>query len=582
MSDLPSNSLKDHIAPHGGELRQLLVSGAKAEALKIESEQYPSLTLNPRQLCDLELLMNGGFSPLEGFMDQSNYRSVLSGSRLTGGDLWPIPVVLDISQQLADTLSTGDKLALRDAEGFMLAVLTLSDIWVPDKREEAELVYGTDDSAHPGVAYLYEETESVYLGGSIEGLQAPGHYDFEALWNSPTELRERFAKNGWRKVMAFQTSKPMHRLHREITLAAALEHGTHLLLHPTVGAPRPGDIPYHARVHCYMAVQQHYPKHLTKLSLLPLAIRMAGPRDALLSCIVHQNYGCSHYMVGPNEGAPPSLEQNRNWYGVTEAQELVNSHKGELQIQVIAVEAHGYSPSKDCFEPLSLLKLTAREEERFDESSVKQSLSQGADVPSWVSYPDVIEQLQKVYLPRERMGFTLFFTGLSGAGKSTLAKIVYAKLIEEGSRPVTLLDGDVVRLNLSSELGFSKEHRDLNIRRIGFVANEISKNGGVAICAPIAPYAESRRAVRNLVEQHGDFIEIFAATPLETCEARDRKGLYAKARKGIIKEFTGISDPYEAPEQAEIVIDTTGYTPMEAAQEIFLYLLKEGYLSCGE
>ncbi|MCP4996069.1 MAG: adenylyltransferase, partial [Gammaproteobacteria bacterium] len=344
--------------------------GSRIEALKTESEQYPSLTLNPRQLCDLELLMNGGFSPLEGFMDQAGYQSVLKRSRLPSGELWPIPVVLDISQQLADTLSSGDKLALRDAEGFMLAVLTISDIWALDKRAEAADVYGTDDAAHPGVAYLYNETENVYLGGAIEGLQLPGHYDFEASWNSPSELREQFAKNGWRKVMAFQTSKPMHRLHREITLAAALEHGTHLLLHPTVGAPRPGDIPYHARVHCYKAVQKHYPKHLTKLSLLPLAIRMAGPRDALLSCIVHQNYGCSHYMVGPNEGAPPDLEQNRNWYGVTEAQELVSSHQSELQIQIGAGEEHGYSPSKDRFEPRSLLKHTAGEEERFDESSV--------------------------------------------------------------------------------------------------------------------------------------------------------------------------------------------------------------------
>lgn len=523
--------------------------------------------------------MNGGFSPLDGFMDRMTYESVLEDMRLPGGVLWPIPVILDISQDMASKLSVGEKLALRDQEGFMLAVLTLSNIWVPNKAKEAQAVYGSEDLDHPGVAYLYNETAETYVGGAIEGLQLPGHYDFESYWDSPAELRQRFAKNGWRKVIAFQTSKPMHRLHREITLTAAMDHGTHLLLHPTVGAPRPGDIPYHARVHCYLAVQQYYPKHLTMLSLLPLALRMAGPREALWYCIIQQNYGCSHFLVGPHEASPPSFGLESNWYGETEAQQLIRKYSIELKIEVIFAERQVYSTEKHQFEPVSQSEVDSIEQVLFDEVKIKASLNSGEAIPDWVSYPSVIEQLKKVYLPKNRIGFTLFFTGLSGAGKSTLAKIVYAKLIEEGGRPVTLLDGDVVRQNLSSELGFSKPHRDLNIRRIGFVANEIAKNGGIAICAPIAPYAESRRAVRQLVEEHGDFIEIYAATPLATCEARDRKGLYAKARKGIIKEFTGISDPYEAPQQAEIVIDTTGYTPMEASQEVFLYLLKQGYLN---
>lgn len=567
-------------APHGGELCNLLVAADLAEDLKTESERYISVTLTRRQLCDLELLMNGGFSPLKGFMGRAAYESVLREMRLPDGQLWPVPIVLDISAAVEQQLEVGGRLALRDQEGFMVAVLLITDLWTPDKSVEARAVYGTESETHPGVHYLTHEMHPVYVGGEIQGIQLPSHYDFENLWHTPAELRHLFEKNGWRRVMAFQTSKPMHRLHRELTLDAAKREGTHLLLHPTVGTTKPGDLQYYARVHCYQAVEKYFPRHLAMLSLLPMAMRMAGPRETLWHGLVHQNYGCSHFIVGPGHAVPPNGETDgADFYPTYASQELLRTYQDELQITMVPLEEWRYAPAEGRFMPASVIAQRGHEGIAFSEQALRQNLLHNEPVAEWQSYPEVIESLRRVYPPRNKLGFTLFFTGLSGSGKSTLAKIIYARLIEEGGRPVTLLDGDVVRLNLSSELGFSKRDRDLNIRRIGFVANEITKNGGVAICAPIAPYTSTRRAVRNMIEQHGDFIEIHVATPLGVCEARDRKGLYAKARKGIIPEFTGISDPYETPEKAEFSIDTSQYTPMEAAQEIFLYLLAKGYIN---
>ena len=380
-------------------------------------------------------------------------------------------------------------------------------------------------------------------------------------------------------MVAFQTSKPMHRLQREITLNAAKELQAHLLLHPTVGVTKPGDLHYYARVHCYQAIRRRFPPNLAMLSLLPLAMRMAGPREALWHAIVHQNYGCSHMIVGPKHAGPPPLHgEETPFYDPEEARALIDAHAERLGIEIVHVEAHRYVPAKQRFMGVSEIARRGLESVEYTDAQLKSDLAIGEEPPEWFSYPEVVDTLRNVYPPRNRQGFALFFTGLSGSGKSTLAKILYGKLVEGGHRPATLLDGDIVRQNLSSELGFSKAHRDLNIRRIGFVASEITKNGGIAICAPIAPYKETRRAVRELIEERGAFIEVHVATPLDVCEARDRKGLYAKARQGLIPEFTGISDPYEVPERAELSIDTSSVSPMEAAQEIYLYLLKEGYI----
>jgi len=570
-----------NVQPHGSEqLVDLLVEPDQAEELKQTSGGYPSITLSQRQLCDLELLMNGAFTPLTGFMGQAAYDAVLDSLSLPDGTLWPVPIVLDVAERFSEKLAVGDRIALRDGEGFMPAVLIVEDIWRPDRRREAEKLYGTTDESHPGVRYLMHSVNPVYIGGRLEGVQAPVHHDFENLWDTPREMRALFNKSGWRRVVAFQTSKPIHRLQREIAIKVAKELQAHILLHPTVGMTKPGDLQYYARVHCYQAIQRHFPHNLATLSLLPLAMRMAGPREALWHAIVHQNYGCSHMIVGPKHAGPPPVQgEDAPFYDTTESRALIDAHAHRLGLEIVHVEPHLYVPARQKFMGVSEMEQKGLEGVEYTDAQLKRDLAMGEDPPEWFSYPEVVDELRNVYPPRNRQGMTLFFTGLSGSGKSTLAKIIYGKLVEGGRRPATLLDGDIVRQNLSSELGFSKKHRDLNIRRIGYVASEITKNGGIAICAPIAPYTETRRAVREMIEDRGAFIEVHVATPLEVCEGRDRKGLYAKARKGLIPEFTGISDPYEVPERAELTIDTANVSPMEAAQEIYLYLLKEGYIA---
>ena len=568
------------IAPHGGKLCDLLVDEDQAEALKAASGDFLSVSLNQRQLCDLELLMCGGLSPLSGFMTQAVYESVTDKLCLPDGTLWSIPITFDVPAAQAGKIAPGQQLALRDDEGFMLAILTVADKWQPDKQREAQEIFGTTSLQHPGVRYLMEQVHDTYIGGEVTGIQMPIHNDFETLRDTPQELRHLFSKLGWQNVVGFHTCQPMHRLHREITLQAAKEAQANILLHPSVGMTKPGDLHYYARVHCYQAIRHHYPHNMAALSLLPSAVRMAGPREVLLNAIIRQNYGCSHYIVGPEHAAPPGVrDDEQRFYPRYAAQEMLKAHQHALEIQMVPVKEISYMPDAGTFMPDDR---TGKRGVHFTDRDLKQHLEQGLEVPAWFSYPDVLSALRKVYPPRSKKGITLFFTGLSGSGKSTLAKILYARFIEEGGRPVTLLDGDVVRLNLSSELGFSREHRNINVRRIGFVASEITKNGGIAICAPIAPYTAMRRDVRETIEQHGAFIEIFAATPLEVCEGRDRKGLYAKAREGIIPEFTGISDPYEEPEHPEIRVDTTGKTPIQAAQEIMLYLLREGYIDTDD
>lgn len=558
-------------------LTPLLVDEARAEELKRASLDLPSVTLTQRQLCDLELLMCGAFTPLTGFMGRDSYDGVLEDSRLPDGSVWPIPVTLDITEKLAESFAVGDRLALRDGEGFMLAVLTVNDMWTPDRDREAECIYATSDGSHPGVAYLKEQVQQVYVGGKVEGIELPTHYDYEDLRHTPEDLRRLFQRHGWRQVVGFHTARPMHRLAREVTLAAAKQSEAHILLHPVVGIGRPRDLSRFARVKCYQALRKYYPHGLTALSLLPLATRMAGPREAVWHAIIRRNYGCTHFIVGPDHGSPPD-EGHGRFYPPYAAQALVAQWEPQIGIRIVPFKRLAYSPGRARFVDADEARDGNEVTEELSDEVLARRLSHGEDIPAWFTYPEVLNALRGVYPPRHRMGVTLFFTGLSGSGKSTLARIMYGKFIEDGKRPTTLLDGDIVRRNLSSELGFSKQHRDLNVRRIGFVASEITKNGGVAICAPIAPYASTRRAVRELIEEHGAMIEIHVATPLEVCEQRDRKGLYAKARKGVIPEFTGISDPYEVPEHPQLRIDTSDRSPMEAAQEIFLYLLREGYL----
>jgi len=563
--------------PHGGELKELYLQASEAEAEKQAAREYTSWDLTERQLCDIELLLNGAFSPLDGFLNKDDYDSVVETMRLTSGTLWPIPITLDVTEDFAKDLKSGDKLALRDLEGVILATLEVGDVWTPDLDTEAKGVYGTTDTNHPAVNFLKNIGNPVYVGGSLKGVELPTHYDFKHLRDGPGELRERFRKLGWRKVVAFQTRNPMHRAHQEISFTAAREVEANLLIHPVVGMTKPGDVDHFTRVRCYEHLLHRYPEQTTMLSLLPLAMRMGGPREAMWHAIIRKNYGCTHLVVGRDHAGPGKDSKGEDFYGPYDAQELLKEHEEELDISMVPFRMMVYAENKaqyilidDATDDDNVLNISGTE--------LRRRLQEGLDIPEWFSFPDVVEELRKTHPPRHKQGFTVFFTGLSGSGKSTIANALMVKLMEMGGRPVSLLDGDIVRKNLSSELGFSKEHRDLNIRRIGYVASEITKNGGIAICAPIAPYTATRRVVRESIRPLGGFVEVHVSTSVEVCEQRDRKGLYALARAGKIKEFTGISDPYEVPERAEMVIDTVDISPDLAAHRILVKLESMGFI----
>jgi sulfate adenylyltransferase len=560
------------------QLVDLQVDAARGAELKAESAHWMSWDLTPRQLCDLELLTVGGFSPLQGFMTRAQYDAVCATMRLPDGALWPIPITLDVTEAAAAKLAPGHTLALRDPEGVMLAVLHVEDIWTPDPRVEAETVYGTTSTDHPGVATVLHRTHPVRLGGRVEALQTPAHYDFRSLRLTPAQLRAQFARDGWTRIVAFQTRNPMHRAHQELTLRAAREANAHLLVHPVVGMTKPGDVDHYTRVRCYRALLASYPPDSVRLSLLPLAMRMAGPREAVWHAIIRRNYGCTHFIVGRDHAGPGADSAGRPFYGPYDAQNLLRKHEQDIGIAMVPFRTMVYVADRDQYFPEDEVPKGSRVLD-ISGTELRRRLSQGGDIPSWFTFPAIVEELRRSHPPRARQGFTIFFTGLSGSGKSTIANVLLVRFLEMGGRAVTLLDGDLVRKHLSSELGFSKEHRDINIRRIGYVASEITKNGGVAICAPIAPYDAIRKEVRAMVERGGGFILVHLATPLETCEGRDRKGLYAKARAGLVQQFTGISDPYEAPQDAEITIDTSTTAPEEAAEAILSLLRERGYLT---
>lgn len=563
--------------PHGGVLKNLYLSDQEAAEEKKRARDLSSWDLTMRQLCDVELLLNGAFSPLEGFLDVDDYASVLSSMRLASGVLWPMPITLDVTETFAEFLSEGGGIALRDPEGVLIATMEVSSIFTPDKRAEATVVFGKDDEAHPAVNYLHSHANNVYIGGRLKGIEPPTHYDFKHLRNSPQEVRDRFEKLGWRRVVAFQTRNPMHRAHLELTFRAAKDVEANLFIHPVVGMTKPGDIDHFTRVRCYEKLLKHYPEQTTALSLLPLAMRMAGPREALWHALIRKNYGCTHFIVGRDHAGPGTDSDGQSFYGPYDAQELLRKHADELDITIVPFRNMVYVEDRAEYMPQDEVEESAKTLE-LSGTELRRRLHAGIDVPEWFSFPDVIAELRKTRPPRHRQGFTVFFTGLSGSGKSTIANALMIKLMELGGRQITLLDGDVIRKHLSSELGFSKEHRDLNILRIGYVASEITKNGGIAICAPIAPYAGTRRAVRELIEPLGGFVETHVATPIEICESRDRKGLYAKARAGIIKGFTGIDDPYEVPADPEMRIDSTALSPDLAAHRIIIKLESLGYI----
>ena len=570
-----THPMQNNLSP----IPELYVSYESAQKLKVEAGDLISHDLTPRQTCDLELLMNGGFNPLKGFLSEADYDGVVEELRLADGTLWPMPITLDVSEDFAKTIELGQDIALRDQEGVILATMTVTDRWEPNKAREAEKVFGADDDAHPAVNYLHNVAGKIYLGGPIVGIQQPIHYDFRGRRDTPNELRAYFRKLGWRRIVAFQTRNPLHRAHQELTFRAAKEAQANLLIHPVVGMTKPGDIDHFTRVRCYEAVLDQYPAATTTMSLLNLAMRMAGPREAVWHGLIRKNHGCTHFIVGRDHAGPGKNSAGEDFYGPYDAQDLFREHQDEIGVEMVDFKHMVFVQDRAQYEPadeildkddVTILNISGTE--------LRRRLSEGLEIPEWFSFPAVVEELRKTKPPRAEQGFTVFFTGFSGSGKSTIANALMVKLMEMGGRPVTLLDGDIVRKNLSSELGFSKEHRDLNIRRIGYVASEITKNGGIAICAPIAPYATTRRAVREDIEQFGAFVEVHVATSIEECERRDRKGLYKLAREGKIKEFTGISDPYDVPKNPELSVETENVDVDNCAHQVLLKLENMGLI----
>ncbi len=535
----------------------------------------PDITLNDRQICDFELLTTGVFSPLKGFMKQIDYESVLDRMRLESGELWPIPICLDIPESQAVTFEIGQSVTLRDPEGFLLGILNIEDIWPVDIEKEAHAVYNTVDKSHPGVDYLYNKSGKYYIGGEIQALNLPIHPDFKQIRNTPAEVRKTFKKLGWKKIVGFQTRQPIHRPQFEMTVQAMTKAKANLLILPIAGVTRPGDFDHYTRMRCYQKVAAHYPPNSHVLNLLPLAMRMAGPKEAILHMIIGKNFGCTHFIIGHQHASPDNGDNP--FYSYDEATTLAQTASKEMGVETVSFEEMVYLPFEDEYRLASEVPQNT-DMISFSGTDIQKRIRSGKKVPDWATFPEVTKELQKSYPPPSKQGLTIFCTGLSGAGKSTIANILYSKFLEIGTRPVSLLDGDIVRRNLSSELNFSKEHRDINVKRIGFVASEITKNRGIAICAPIAPYEKTRQQIRQSIETHGGFFEIHVATPIKECEKRDRKGMYAKARAGLIKDFTGIDDPYQTPSKPELSIDTTNLTPDEAAQEVMLFISQKGFI----
>ena len=536
------------IAPYGGQLINLIAEPARAEILRQEAVGLASLELDWQQICELEMLMNGAYSPLDAYMTRAQSNKVTQTQTLGDGTYWPVPTLL--ASMRPPVAQAGERIALRDGEGFMLAILTVREHW--------------QDTAG-----------RTCYGGKIEGVALPAHADFASLRLTPTELRAQFVKRGWHKVVAWQARQPIHRAQFEFCLKSAIENQSNLLLHPQAGGDLVESPAYFGLIRSFLAVRNRFPAASTQLALLPSLQRPVTPQDLMLRAIIARNYGCTALIAGGEAEAEGEFRRGEDL--VQASLSSARNQAEKIGVQLIAYPRMVYvedraehMPESEVPRGARVLTLTGDEFQRRMQAGLK--------IPDWYSFPEVIAELQRNSPPRAQQGITVFFTGLSGAGKSTLARALSARLMERGGRTVTLLDGDIVRRHLSSELGFNKAHRDINVRRIGFVASEITKHRGIAICAPIAPYRQTRRDVRAMVEAVGGFIEIHVATPIETCESRDRKGLYAKARAGLIPEFTGVSDPYEIPEHPELAIDTTSLGIEEAIQQILRKLELEGYL----
>ena len=571
MSENVSNTL---ITPYGGDLVDLMVRPEEAEGLKAEANGLPSLQLSERSICDLEMLATGGFSPLDRFMGRDDHQQVLDEMRLTSGHIFPVPVTLPVDAGPA--VSEGHQVALRDSRNELLAVMAIEEVYEWDRDEVAQKAFGTTDPRHPLVAEMHRWGK-LNIAGPLRVLQLPTRYDFHDLRMTPEQTRAKLAAMGSSNVVAFQTRNPLHRVHEELTKRAAEGVGGALLIHPVVGLTKPGDVDHFTRVRTYKALaERYYERGSVLLALLPLAMRLAGPREAVWHALIRRNYGANHFIVGRDHAGPGNDSSGQPFYGPYDAQELVARFADELGVGMVPFRELVYLPDEERYEEVSNIPPDARTASISGTQVRDEYLTDGKALPEWFTRPEVAEIMADTYPPRHRQGVCVWFTGLSGSGKSTTAEVLTVLIMEHG-RQVTQLDGDVVRTHLSKGLGFSKEDRDTNIRRIGFVASEIVSHGGVVACAAVSPYRATRDDVRNMVgPEH--FIEVFVDTPLSVCEQRDAKGMYAKARRGEIKGFTGIDDPYEPALHPEITLDTVSQTAEENAHRILDLLLERGFV----
>lgn len=543
---------------------------------KVHSDISPlsKIFLTNRQLCDLELILNGGFFPLEGFLNENDYLSVITKMRLSNGHIWPIPIVLDVEG--VEGLRVGQKILLCDLSEKPVATLSVESIYKLDKKKEAEFVYKTISRDHFGVKYLYDKTNNYCLGGKVKKVGQIEHYDYMSIRKTPKQLKRYFKNKAFSKVIGFQTRNPIHQAHFWMIKKAAEAEKAHILIHPSVGETKDGDIDYITRVKCYKIINKKYAKDFSTLSLLPLAMRMAGPREAVLHAIIRKNYGCSHFIVGRSHADPGVDSKGKPFYDPFDAQKLAIQHANEIGINIIPFEEMAYDEKKKKYVEVSEKNKNAAHIKRISGTQFRQMLREDIKVPEWFSFPPVIKILKRRV--KKQKGFCVFLTGLSSAGKSTIAKSLMLALMDKYNKPVTLLDGDVIRKHLTKGLTFSKEDRDENIRRIGFVSGEIVKHQGSVIVAAIAPYRQIRGEVRELISQVGTFVEVYVATPLAVCKKRDAKGLYKKAEMGLIKHVTGIDDPYEKPLNPEVTLDTTDLSVKSCVNKVIRHLNTEGLL----
>ena len=566
------------LPPHGGVLKDLLArDAAQHDALVAESETLPDIYLTQRHLCDLELILNGGFSPLEGFMNQQDFESVVEKLRLADGTVWGMPITWDVDQATIERtkLAPGSRVTLRDwRDESPIAILTVDDIYRPDKVNEAVKVFGADDVLHPAVKYLHGSND-FYVGGKVQAVNKPQHYDYVGLRYTPAELRAQFQKLAWARVVAFQTRNPLHRAHKELTVRATRQAKANLLLHPVVGITKEMDVDHFTRVKAYEAIMSTYPKGMAMLALLPLAMRMGGPREALWHAIIRKNFGACAFCIGRDHAGPGKNKDGVDFYGPYDAQTLVAKYQSELGIEVVPFAQMSYLPGSDEYMPKDQVPQGTPTLD-LSGTEVRRRLRSGAAIPEWFSYPQVVKILRESYPPRYLQGFTVFLTGHYNSGKDAIARALQVTLNQQGGRSVSLLLGETVRSELSSELGFSKEDRDKNVARIAFVSSELTRAGAAVIAAPIAPYDASRRAAKSQIEVAGSCFLVHVATPLEHCEKTDRKGNYRRARAGEIQGFTGVDAPYEEPANADIVVDASKETVQQIVHKIILTLDAEG------